>query len=74
MMAGPAMTSPASRLGRHTMRLFDSWYNGEPFAPGFVHSDFTALLREHFDDVDDNYRPAATSTGALQIRVCRKAA
>ena len=60
--------------GRHCMRLFDSWYNGEPFAPGFVYSDFTALLREHFDDVDDDFRPAATSTGALQIRVCRKRA
>lgn len=58
--------------GRHMMRLFDSWYNGEPFAPGFVHSDFTSLLRDHFDEVDPDYRPAATSTGALQIRVCRK--
>ncbi|MBB5685341.1 class I SAM-dependent methyltransferase [Sphingobium boeckii] len=64
---------PEELSGRHCMRLFDSWYNGEPFAPGFVYSDFTALLRQHFDDVDDNYRPAATSTGALQIRVCRKA-
>lgn len=60
--------------GRHAMRLFDSWYNGEPYAPGFVHSDFTALLRKHFDAVEPDYRPAATSTGALQIRVCRKTA
>jgi len=59
--------------GRHCMRLFDSWYNGEPFATGFVRSDFTALLKSHFSSVDDDYRPAATSTGALQIRVCRKA-
>ena len=59
--------------GRHCMRLFDSWYNGEPFAPGFVRSDFTGLLKSHFEHVDDDYRPAATSTGALQIRVCRKA-
>lgn len=60
--------------GRHCMRLFDSWYNGEPYAPAFVHSDFTALLKAHFGDVDPDYRPAATSTGALQIRVCRKTA
>lgn len=66
---------PTTELsGRHCMRLFDSWYNGEPFAPGFVYSDFTALLNAHFDIVDADYRPAATSTGALQIRVCRKAA
>jgi ubiquinone/menaquinone biosynthesis C-methylase UbiE len=64
---------PVAELsGRHCMRLFDSWYNGEPFAPGFVHSDFTALLEAHFGSVDADYRPAATSTGALQIRVCRK--
>ena len=60
--------------GRHCMRLFDSWYNGEPFATPFVHSDFTALLRKHFDDVNPDYRPASTSTGALQIRVCTKRA
>jgi ubiquinone/menaquinone biosynthesis C-methylase UbiE len=60
--------------GRHCMRLFDSWYNGEPFAPGFVYSDFSALLREHFGEVDPDFRPAATTTGALQIRVCRKKA
>lgn len=64
--------APDELSGRHTMRLFDSWFNGEPFAPGFVYSDFTALLNEHFSDVNDNYKPAATSTGALQIRVCRK--
>jgi ubiquinone/menaquinone biosynthesis C-methylase UbiE len=60
--------------GRHCMRLFDSWYNGEPFAAGFVYSDFTALLEQHFAEVIADYRPAATSTGALQIRVCRKSA
>lgn len=65
---------PDELSGRHCMRLFDSWYNGEPFAPAFVYSDFTALLREHFDEVEPNFRPAATSTGALQIRVCRKRA
>jgi len=65
---------PESELsGRHCMRLFDAWYNGEPFAPGFVHSDFTSLLRAHFEQVEPDYRPARTSTGALQIRVCRKA-
>ncbi|MFO1426374.1 MAG: class I SAM-dependent methyltransferase [Steroidobacteraceae bacterium] len=58
--------------GRHTMRIFDTWFNGEPYAADFVHSDFTALLRRHFNDVNPNYRPAATSTGPLQIRVCRK--
>lgn len=64
---------PADELsGRHTMRTFDSWYNGEPYAADFVHSDFTALLQRHFVDVNPNYRPAATSTGPLQIRVCRK--
>jgi ubiquinone/menaquinone biosynthesis C-methylase UbiE len=66
--------APEELSGRHCMRLFDSWYNGEPFAPGFVYSDFTALLETHFDEVDPNHRPAATSTGALQIRVCRKRA
>lgn len=64
--------APDELSGRHAMRLFDSWFNGEPFAPGFVYSDFTGLLNEHFSDVNDNYKPAATSTGALQIRVCRK--
>lgn len=64
---------PADELsGRHSMRIFDSWYNGEPYGADFVHSDFTALLQRHFADVNPNYRPAATSTGPLQIRVCRK--
>ncbi len=60
--------------GRHCMRLFDSWYNGEPFAPAFVYSEFTKLLQQSFAEVNDDFRPAATSTGALQIRVCRKLA
>lgn len=58
--------------GRHCVRLFDSWYNGEPFAMDFVYSDFTALLKRFFAEVNPDLRPAATSTGALQIRVCRK--
>lgn len=64
--------APDELSGRHAMRLFDSWFNGEPFAPAFVYSDFTALLQQHFSDVNPDYKPAATSTGALQIRVCRK--
>lgn len=64
--------SPNELTGKHAMRLFDSWFNGEPFAPAFVYSDFTTLLKQHFSDVNPDYKPAATSTGALQIRVCRK--
>lgn len=60
--------------GRHCVRLFDSWYNGEPFAPGFVYSDFNGLLEKHFGEVNPDFRPASTTTGALKIRVCRKVA
>jgi ubiquinone/menaquinone biosynthesis C-methylase UbiE len=48
--------------------FIDSTYNGEPYAPEFVHSDFTGLLKKYFREVNPNY----TDKSWLPIRVAVK--
>jgi SAM-dependent methyltransferase len=48
--------------------FIDSTYNGEPYAPEFVHSDFTGLLKRYFREVNPNY----TDKSWLPVRVAEK--
>jgi ubiquinone/menaquinone biosynthesis C-methylase UbiE len=48
--------------------FIDSVYNGEPYAPDFVHSDFPGLLRKYFREVIENY----SDKSWLPIRVATK--
>ncbi|MFN8534641.1 MAG: class I SAM-dependent methyltransferase [Dehalococcoidia bacterium] len=48
--------------------FIDSTYNGEPYVPDFVHSDFPGLLRRHFREVNLNY----SDKSWIPIRVATK--
>lgn len=39
----------------------DGAYNGEPYAAGFIHMDFTSLLQSHFSDVNPNFEPGMST-------------
>lgn len=51
-------------------RLWDSVYNGEPYAPGFVWSDFAGVLTERFAEVDPDFK--LESVLPVQMRVATK--
>jgi ubiquinone/menaquinone biosynthesis C-methylase UbiE len=61
--------SDVSSPVRRYIGWFDSVHNGEPFAPGFVASNFEAELAKHFADVDPHAN--VTLPLPLQTRIAQ---